>query len=131
MEKRSGFPNGYAIVIGVGTYKHEDIKNVESTANDAEDVVKVLTDREYCAFPEKQVIGPITNTEASRDNILKQMEVLFDKTERASNATVLIFLSGHGWFDKKKGEYFFLTHEAELELSERGKEKNVNEKTAI
>jgi uncharacterized protein YjbI with pentapeptide repeats len=119
------FKNGFALIVGVGEY---DVKNlsVNATANDAEEIEKVLTDPDFCAYPKDQVKRLVNGT-ATKGKIIAELEELYLKTQKAFNATVIIFLAGHGYLDEKKKQYYFLPHDVEANLREKSESKDLQD----
>jgi hypothetical protein len=110
MSDKNTFIHGYALIVGVGNYKHS-ILSVPVTAQDAEDLGQILVDPRFCAYPESQVMI-LTNEGANRTRILAELDVIKDKVEEDKNSTVVIFFSGHGW---QQGDYYFLPYETEVQ----------------
>lgn len=109
MSIRRGLFNGYALIVGVGTYQHGSL-SVDNTAWDAEDLYAVLTDPALCAYPPDNVTL-LTHQKATSANITKALADLQARVAADRDATVFIFFSGHGW---QGDDYYFLTHETVL-----------------
>ncbi|MGQ9483061.1 hypothetical protein [Chloroflexus sp.] len=62
------FSNGYALIIGVGSYRHEPALDVPITVADAQAVATVLRDPQCCGYPETQVTL-LANADATRENV--------------------------------------------------------------
>jgi uncharacterized caspase-like protein len=88
------FDNGYALLIGVGTYAHSEDHSVASTARDAQAVAAVLRDEEYCGYPDSHV-QVLCDASATRAGMLAGLNKLVGDVEHATD-TVFIFYSGHG-----------------------------------
>lgn len=112
------FDNGYALVVGVGCYKSQGIEDVPETANEAEEIARLLADLEFCAYPEDQVVL-LTNEHATKGKILVELDKLCGKVAEGVQATVVLYFAGHG--AREKGEYFFLPHNSEVEVDHQGK----------
>jgi hypothetical protein len=107
------FSNGYALLIAV---------NENSVAKWAlPDVVKdvaaleeILIHPERCAYP-PQNVKVITGEEASRGNILDQLEWLEEriKADATGNATAVVYYTGHGWRDTsvEPDEFYFIPYD--------------------
>ena len=54
-EELMAFEQGYALLIGVGTYAHHRALNVPITVADAKAVKKVLIDPSLCGYPDGHV----------------------------------------------------------------------------
>ncbi len=93
------FTQGHALLIGVGA----DLPN---TADDAAGLANILKDSSRCAYPPKQ-IHLLTDKQASRDAILKSLDILAHSTDAES--TVIIYFSGHGYrVSSSDGESYYL-----------------------
>lgn len=93
------FTNGYALVIGI------DENAIESWAlpdvlHDVQAVVRILVAPDRCAYPAENV-KLLTGAEATRANILAELDHLKDRLEHdaSGNATAFLYYSGHGWRD--------------------------------
>lgn len=82
------FNDGYALLIGVGA-------DLPVTVHDAKGIYNILTDSTRCAYPPEQV-KLLTETEATRANILKELDWMIEQTRRNPQAVALIYFSGHG-----------------------------------
>jgi len=100
------FSNGYALLIGVG-----DDRPV--TARDAKGLYEVLVDPARAAYPPKQV-EPLIETNATRDNILTNFDLLIERVKKNPEATVIVYYSGHGAeIEGSKDEYLLLPYNYE------------------
>lgn len=109
MPDKKSFIHGYALVVGVGNYKQTSL-SVPVTAQDAEDLGRLLVNPQFCGYPENQV-EVLTNQSANRTQILAGLDEIKDKAKQDDNSSVLIFFSGHGW---QQDGYYFLPHEAAI-----------------
>ncbi len=107
----SNLQNAYALLIGVGDW------DIPQSATDAEDIYKVLIDENLAAYmPENVKI--LTKENATRNNVIKELDELIEKTKEKEDCTVIILYSGHGgifYSDNPKlenppKEYFLCTH---------------------
>jgi hypothetical protein len=87
------FTRGYALIIGVGSYRFAPHLNVPITAADAEAVATALRDPRLCGYPDANVTL-LANEGATRDGVLAALRTLAQRTTPAD--TVLLFYSGHG-----------------------------------
>lgn len=83
-----GFPNGYALIIGIGD-------DLPDTVNDAKILHKILIDTQKAGYPTDQV-QLITEGGATKQGIINALEKLANQTKGKNDATVLIYYSGHG-----------------------------------
>ena len=94
----TSFRQGYACVIGVGD-------DLPCTVDDAEGLAKILKDPQRCAYPEQQV-HLLTETAATRQNIISTLESLADTT--TEDSTVIVYFSGHGFQMTKPFKTYYL-----------------------
>lgn len=90
----NGFPNGYALIIGIG-------RDLPDTVNDAHALHKILIDKQKAGYPDAQV-QLITEGAATKQGIIDALKELANQTKDNPNATVLIYYSGHGGQDLDK-----------------------------
>lgn len=69
------FPQGHALLIGVGTHQHCPWLDLPGTAADVEAVASVLQDEMACGYPAAQV-RLLTHGEATRAGILAALDDL-------------------------------------------------------
>lgn len=105
------FDQGFALLIGVGTYAHIPWADVPITHNDALQVQEVLSDPERCGYPENQ-ITVLHDQTATREGVIGVLEKLQKTTK--DDDTVFIFYSGHGEYGTD-GEYYLTTHDTSLD----------------
>jgi HEAT repeat protein len=84
------FEHGYALLIGVGA-------DLPVTTRDAWGLREILTDPGRCAYLPDNV-ELLTEKKATRQGILNGLEWLLNMTEKDSQATAIIYFSGHGGF---------------------------------
>ena len=96
------FSNGYALLIGVGA-------DLPVTIKDATAVSDVLIDPSRAAYPLKQV-QLLTETAATRQNILDAFDQLIAQVNQTPDATAIVYYSGHGGRIKSTGEYFLVPY---------------------
>jgi Caspase domain len=96
-----GFPNGYALIIGVGG-------NLPDSINDANVLHSILIDTQKAGYPTAQV-QLITQKSATKQGIITALEQLQSQVENNPNATVVIYFAGHGDVEHdKEGSSFYL-----------------------
>lgn len=103
------FNGGHALIIGVGTYQDQGVRNVPITVEDARQVAAVVRDPRYCGYPENQVTL-LHDVSATRDNLLQALDKLASVTQ---DDTVFIFYSGHGMYGQDG--YYLTSHDTKLE----------------
>lgn len=84
--------NSYALLIGVGQ-RHDDVPAIAVTAEDAARLEAELNTR--CGFPQPN-IRALRASDASRLNILRQLDALAADTRAREADLVILFFSGHG-----------------------------------
>ena len=84
------YQHGFGLLIGVGG-------DLPATINDANGMYEIITDANRCAYPSSQV-DLLTGDQASKENILKKLDDLIERTNMHKDATVIIYFSGHGGF---------------------------------
>ncbi len=94
------FTNGYALLIGVGA-------DLLVTVKDATALRDILIDSDRAAYPPKQVTL-LTETSATRQNILAAFDQIITQVNQNSDATVIIYYSGHGGRIQRTNKYFLL-----------------------
>ena len=82
------FKNGYALMVGVGA-------DLSVTIKDATAIRDILIDSQRCAYPVNQV-RLLTEEKASRQNILDSLDRLATQVSVETEATVVVYFSGHG-----------------------------------
>jgi uncharacterized repeat protein (TIGR01451 family) len=94
----------YGLIIGIDEYSGEwpPLKNA---VNDAKGVADILTSK--YTF---QYMKTLYNKDATRDNILKEFEVLLQKVKENDN--VLIYYSGHGEYIQNMDKGFWVPVDA-------------------
>jgi hypothetical protein len=101
----SGFASGYALLVGVGG-------DLAMTADDAKAVGTLLCDPARAAYFAKNV-DVLTGPEATRTGILTGLERLAARVLAESNATVVVYYSGHGGVfgpSADEARYFLVPH---------------------
>jgi uncharacterized caspase-like protein len=105
------FTHGYALLIGVG-----DTANprwaLPVTVKDAEALKAVLTDVNFCAYPNSaDRVRLLQDRGATRRAILAGLDWLKECAERDKDATIVIYYSGHGTYDLSSNAYYLLQHD--------------------
>jgi uncharacterized caspase-like protein len=107
------FPHGYALLIGVGESVYPKW-SLPITVKDAKALKSVLTDSNFCAYPnDEHNLRLLHDTAATRRAILDGLEWLKVQAANDSEATVVVFYSGHGWLDQSTGQYYLIQHDVE------------------
>jgi hypothetical protein len=105
------FPHGYALLIGVGDSAYQRW-SLPTTVKDACAIQAALTDPELCAYPnDAEHIRLLHDGGATRAAILDGLAWLAAQTKLDSQATAVVYYSGHGWLDRTTGRYYLLPHD--------------------
>lgn len=104
------FSHGFALIIGVDTYRNAPEINVPIAAIDAAAVADMLQDSEYCGYPPNQVIS-LTGSDTSKKSILHALDQLAQQTNPES--TVSMFYCGHGDYDNE-GSYNLICNDSQV-----------------
>lgn len=103
---KEGFTNGYALIIGVGD-------DLPDTIKDAQKVHETIIDPERAGYPADQVVL-LLEEEATNDKVLAAIQQLKSKIQQdnSTQATVLVYYSGHGGLDRNAPDtpFYFLTN---------------------
>jgi len=82
------FSNGYALLAGIGA-------DLPVTVNDATALYNLLIDPSCAAYSTEQV-ALLTETSATRQQILAAFDRLIEQISQNPEATVIVYYSGHG-----------------------------------
>jgi uncharacterized caspase-like protein len=105
------FSHGYALLIGVGESAYPKW-SLSVTVKDMQALKSVLVNPSFCAYSDDN-IHLLHDTEATRDNILKDLDWLKTQAAKDFQATVVVYYSGHGWLDESTNRYYLLQHDVE------------------
>ncbi|NER48971.1 MAG: caspase family protein [Symploca sp. SIO1A3] len=109
MSKNKIFTNGYALLIGVGECPNNPKLSLPASVRDVQALHQVITNSSLCAYPnDSQHIRLLHDETATRSSILQGLEWLKNQTARDSQATAIIYYSGHGWLDQTDNSYYLL-----------------------
>lgn len=107
------FDNGYALLIGVDENSIEQWR-LPTVKQDVIGLAQVLTDPNYCAYPESHV-RIICGQEATRQGILDGLEWLQEQIQAdpSENSTGVIYYSGHGLRDvsRESQDYYLVPYD--------------------
>src|SRR5215510_12946443 len=104
------FNQGYALLMGIGTYQHHPSLDVPVTSQDARAVAAVLRDPHSCGYPHAQVML-LRDGAATRNAVLTALDALATLDEQA---TVFLFYTGHG-ATGADGNYTLTTHDTRVD----------------
>ncbi|MFZ2361885.1 MAG: caspase family protein [Anaerolineae bacterium] len=107
------FGNGYALLIGVGQSAYPKW-SLPVTVKDMQALRAILTDPALCGYPDNDAhIRLLHDAGASQQAILQGLAWLATQVAADSDATAVVFYSGHGWLDNSTGRYYLLPHDVE------------------
>ena len=107
------FPHGYALLIGVGASAYPKW-SLPVTVKDMQALQAVLTDPALCGYPDDEIhIRSLHDHNATKQAILEGLGWLEERAAADSEATCLVFFSGHGWLDTNSGRYYLLPYDIE------------------
>ena len=95
----------YALLIGISEYRDLGINDLIQPAKDVQDFKKVLT-RDYNFLEQNTFIL----TDPTREELLNQLDMLSGLV--AANDSLLIFYAGHGFWDEKFEQGYWLPSDA-------------------
>lgn len=98
----------YALIIGINDYQDPDIQTLDNPINDAKGLASVLMDS--YTFDEPNVIYL---EDPGRAEIIDALDVLSNKATEKDN--VLIFYAGHGIWNEKLNQGYWLPADASLD----------------
>lgn len=101
----------YALLIAVEHYQHDDVNNLDHPVNDAGNVKKIL--QQYSFKPKNVTV--LKNPK--RDEIIDAFEAFDRKITKQDN--LLIFYAGHGHWNKKNKQGYWLPSDASKNSTSR------------
>ena len=105
------FSHGYALLIGVGQSAYPKL-SLPVTVKDIQALQAVLTNPNFCAYPnDEHHIRLLHDDQATRNHIFVGLDWLKQQAQNDSQATVVVYYSGHGWLDKAHQHYYLLQHD--------------------
>jgi len=105
------FSHGYALLIGVGESAYPKW-SLPATARDMQALRAILIDPALCGYPDNEDhIRLLHDAGATNQAILNGLAWLAQQTAADSDATAVVFYSGHGWVDDDTGRYYLLPHD--------------------
>jgi hypothetical protein len=110
---RNTFSHGYALLIGVGESAYPKW-SLPVTVKDMQALRAILTDPALCGYPGDDAhIRLLHDAGATKQAILNGLAWLAQQTAADSDATAVVFYSGHGWMVDGSGKYYLLPHDVE------------------
>ncbi len=100
-----------ALVVGINTYRYDDLRDLKAPAEDAEAIAQRLEkygDFKVIRLPEKidpdtrqPFVGKDARTELTFDHLEKALIELFTPDSKQAPDTAIFYFSGHGWLQEK------------------------------
>ncbi|MDZ8237300.1 MAG: AAA-like domain-containing protein [Nostoc sp. ChiQUE01a] len=107
----SGLDNNYALLVGVGKC-FDERWSLAATVNDVEALKSLLIDSNRCGYIDnEQHVRSLHDEAATKEKILAGLKWLEEKAKSDSEATVVIYYSGHGYLDKHTKKYYLVPHD--------------------
>jgi esterase/lipase superfamily enzyme len=107
------FAQGYALLVGVGQSAYAPW-SLPVTVKDARSIRAVLVDPGLCAYADDgRHVHLLHDEQATREAILEGLDWLAREVAVDSDATAIVYFSGHGWLEGSSGRYFLIPHDVE------------------
>ncbi len=106
------FEQGYAVVIGVASYRSPQIRNLPWVRHDIDDIAQLLRNPSRCGYPQDHVR---CLHDATAGEIRRGLGWLADET--GDQDTAVVYFSGHGWSldePQTQQQSYLLAHDAQL-----------------
>jgi tetratricopeptide (TPR) repeat protein len=108
----SQVPRGYALVIGVSSYKNLDAaKNLQFAETDADQIYRVLISQEGGAFPAENV-HRLLGEQATLQNVRHELEEWLPSVAKPEDR-VVVYFAGHGVVENEVG--YFAPYDLDLD----------------
>ena len=105
------FNHGYALLIGVGRCEDSSL-SLPVTVTDMQELRKILVNPALCAYPDNtQHVQLLHDENATQSKILDGLAWLRDCVADDSEATVIVYYSGHGWLEQSTDCYYLIPHD--------------------
>ncbi|WP_287324389.1 HEAT repeat domain-containing protein [Okeania sp. SIO1F9] len=103
--------HNYALLIGIGNCKDSDL-SLPVTVKDVQAIKSFLTNPDLCGYINNQNhLRLLCNEQATKQNILDNLNWLQQQAKNDSKATILVYYSGHGWLDNSTQNYYLIPHD--------------------
>ncbi len=107
------FPHGYALLIGVGESVYPKW-SLPVTVKDIQALQSIFTDPNLCAYVnDTRHIRLLHDAGATGNAILDGLSWLKEQAAADSEATVVVYYSGHGWLQESTRKYYLIPHDVE------------------
>ncbi|NET26358.1 HEAT repeat domain-containing protein [Okeania sp. SIO1I7] len=103
--------HNYALLIGIGDCKYPNW-SLPVTVKDVQAIKSFLIKPESCGYIDNEnYLRFLCNEQATKQNILDNLNWLQQQAKNDPKATILVYYSGHGWLDKSTQNYYLIPHE--------------------
>lgn len=103
--------HNYALLIGVGKSAYPEW-SLPVTVKDIQALKSFLTNSNLCGYiDDNDHLRLLHDQGATSQAILDGLDWLKQQAQNDSEATVLIYYSGHGWLDKSSEKYYLIPHD--------------------
>jgi hypothetical protein len=105
------FSHGYALFVGVGRTSYP-AWSLPVTVKDAQALVSLFTDPNYCAYPKTdQHIRFLHDEHACHQDIRDGLSWLQRSAKTDPEASIIVYYSGHGGLDRSTNLYYLIPHD--------------------
>ncbi|NEO57465.1 MAG: hypothetical protein F6K54_32955 [Okeania sp. SIO3B5] len=103
--------HNYALLIGVGDCKYPNW-SLPVTVKDVQAIKSFLINPDLCGYIDNQnYLRFLRNEQATKQNILDNLNWLQEQAKNDPEATILVYYSGHDWLDKSTQNYYLIPHD--------------------
>ena len=103
--------HNYALLIGVGDCKYPEW-SLPVTVKDVQAIKSFLINPDLCGYINNEnYLQLLCNEQATKQNILDNLNWLQQQAKKDPEATILVYYSGHGWLDKSTQNYYLIPHD--------------------
>ncbi|MDJ0516859.1 MAG: caspase family protein [Trichodesmium sp. MO_231.B1] len=103
--------HNYALLIGVGDCKYPNW-SLPTTVKDVQTIKSFLINPDLCSYIDNEnYLRFLCNEQATKQNILDNLNWLQQQAKNDPEATILVYYSGHGWLDKSTQNYYLIPHD--------------------
>ncbi|MGD1713747.1 HEAT repeat domain-containing protein, partial [Dapis sp. BLCC M172] len=101
----------YALLIGVGDCKYPNW-SLPVTVKDVQAIKSFLINPDLCSYIDNEnYLRFLCNEQATKQNILDNLNWLQQQAKNDPEATILVYYSGHGWLDDLTQNYYLIPHD--------------------
>ncbi|NES02184.1 MAG: hypothetical protein F6K22_04645 [Okeania sp. SIO2F4] len=103
--------HNYALLIGVGDCQ-DSYLSLPVTVKDVQAIKSFLTNPDLCGYiDDENHLQLLCNEQATKQNILDNLNWLQQQAKNDPEATILVYYSGHGWLDDLTQNYYLIPHD--------------------